>query len=157
MNKRIFTSSYDKCGNIGNLISISGDRGKMIGFTGKALPQLAPKLEFWNIWHSNIGKISQEENTEYYIKEYYKQVLLKVNIEELLKNEKNPILLCYEKSEEFCHRHIVAEYIQMKYGIVVPEIEITSELEIKQNERPKNVRKVLENIMKREQLKGTNR
>ena len=38
-------------------------------------------------------------------------ILSKVNIEELLQDEKDPILLCYEKSNEFCHRHILAEYI----------------------------------------------
>ena len=41
MKKRIFTGNYEEC-KIGNLISISGDRGKSVGFTGKSIPQLAP-------------------------------------------------------------------------------------------------------------------
>ena len=45
MNQRIFTGNYDECRR-GNLISISGDRGKSIGFVGKAIPQLAPKRGF---------------------------------------------------------------------------------------------------------------
>ena len=116
MKKRIFTGNYDEC-KIGNLISISGDRGKSIGFTGKAIPQLAPKRAFWKIWHDNIGKIPEEQNNRYYIEEYYKQVLSKVNIEELLKDEKDSILLCYEKEGQFCHRHVLAEFINLKYGI----------------------------------------
>ena len=40
MKKRIFTGNYEEC-KIGNLISISGDRGKSVGFTGKSIPQLS--------------------------------------------------------------------------------------------------------------------
>ena len=112
---------------------------------------LAPKLEFWKIWHSNIGKISEEENTRYYIQEYYKQVLSKVDIEKLLADEKDPILLCYEDSSEFCHRHIVAEFIKMKYGIEVPEIEIDEDLNIKQNQRPSNIKRILEEVIEKEE------
>lgn len=66
MKKRIFTGNYEEC-KIGNLISISGDRGKSVGFTGKAIPQLAPKRKFWEVWHNNIGKIPEEQNNRYYI------------------------------------------------------------------------------------------
>ena len=30
-----------------------------------------------------------------------------IDIEKLLEDEKDPILLCYEESSDFCHRHIV--------------------------------------------------
>lgn len=149
MNKRIFTGNYEEC-KIGNLISISGDRGKSVGFNGKAIPQLAPKREFWNIWHENIGKIPEEENTRYYINEYYKQVLSKVDIEELLKDEKDPILLCFEKGQQFCHRHILAEYIEMKYKIKVRDIKIDENLNITENKRPENIRIILEEIIQKE-------
>ena len=83
MNNRIFTGNYEEC-KVGNLISISGDRGKKVGFVGKAIPLLAPKRAFWEVWHHNIGRIPEEENTRYYIREYYRQVLSKINIEKLL-------------------------------------------------------------------------
>lgn len=149
MKTHIFTGNYKECKH-GNLISISGDRGKKVGFNGKALPQLAPKRSFWEIWHNNIGKISEKENTKYYIEQYYKQVLAKVDIEGLLKNEKNPILLCYEKANEFCHRHIVAEYISLKYGIDVPDISISDNLEITKNSRPAEIREILNDIIQKE-------
>ena len=47
MIKRIFTGNYTDC-KVGNLISISGDKGKSIGFEGKSLTKLAPKRAFWN-------------------------------------------------------------------------------------------------------------
>ena len=149
MNKRIFTGNYEEC-KVGNLISISGDRGRSVGFTGKAIPKLAPKKAFWDIWHNNIGKIPEEENNRYYIEQYYKQVLSKVNIEELLKDEKDPILLCFEKGKDFCHRHVLAEYIELTYGIKVRDIKIDEELNIEENERPEYIKKILEDVISKE-------
>lgn len=149
MNKYIFTGNYFEC-KAGNLISISHDKGKSAGFEGKTILQLAPKRQFWDIWRDNRGKISDEENNKYYIEEYYKQILSKVNIEDLLKDEVNPILLCYEKEQEFCHRHIVAEYIEIKYGIKVRDIKIDEKLNIIENERPKYIKEFLLEVMKKE-------
>lgn len=150
MNKRIFTGNYEEC-KAGNLISISGDRGRKVGYTGKAITKLAPKRAFWDIWYNNIGKIPEEENIKYYIEEYYKQVLSKVDIEELLKDEKDPILLCYEKGQDFCHRHVLAEYIEIKYGIKVRDIKIDENLNIEENKRPEYIRSMLEEVMSKEQ------
>ena len=149
MNIRIFTGNYEEC-KTGNLISISGDRGKKVGFFGKAIPSLAPKRAFWKIWHNNIGKIPEDENTKYYIEQYYSQVLSKVNIEELLKNEKDPILLCYEKGQQFCHRHVLAEFIELTYGIKVRDIKIDENLKIEENSRPEYIREMLKEIMQRQ-------
>ena len=150
MNKRIFTGNYFEC-KAGNLISISHDKGKSAGFEGKTISQLAPNRQFWDVWRDNRGKISDDENNKYYIEEYYKQILLKANIEELLKDEENPILLCYEKEGEFCHRHIVAEYIEYKYGIKVRDIKIDENLNITECERPKYIKTFLLDAIKKEQ------
>ena len=136
MKKRIFTGNYEEC-KIGNLISISGDRGKSIGFTGKSIPQLAPKRKFWEIWHNNIGKIPEEQNNRYYI-------------EEVLKDEKDPILLCYEKEGQFCHRHVLAEFVNLKYGIYVPDISISEGLEIIEHKKPEYIREILQKLMEKE-------
>lgn len=148
MLKRVFTGSYKNC-KVGNLISISGDRGKSVGFNGKAMSCLAPKKAFWKVWHDNIGKISEEENTRYYIEEYYNQVLLKVDFEELFKDERDPILLCFEESSKFCHRHIVAEFLQMKYGIIVPEISVSKDLEITEFQHPEYIRRILLEVIEK--------
>ena len=149
MKKRIFTGNYEEC-KIGNLISISGDRGKSVGFIGKSIPQLAPKRKFWEVWHNNIGKIPEEQNNRYYIEEYYKQVLSQIDIEELLKDEKDPILLCYEKEGQFCHRHVLAEFINTKYGIYVPDISISEDLEIIEHKKPEYIREILKKLMEKE-------
>lgn len=145
----IFTGNYEKC-KAGNLISISFDKGESAGFKGKIMLELAPFRDFFHVWRDNIGKIPEEDNIRYYIEQYYSRVLSKVDILGLLKKEKDPILLCYEKSEEFCHRHVLAEYINIQYGIVVPEIEISEKLEITIKERPKKIRTILEQVLKNE-------
>ena len=147
----IYTGKYENCKS-GNLISISGDRGKKVGFEGKAIPKLAPKLSFWKTWEDNIGKIDEYENTKFYISEYYKQVLIGIDIEEILSEEASPILLCYEDSNKFCHRHVLAEYIELKYGIKVSEIEIDEQGNITVKDRPKYIRKILLEVIKEKRL-----
>lgn len=147
MDKRIYTGNYEEC-KAGNLISISGDRGRKVGFTGKAIPALAPKRFFWEVFANNIGKIPEEDNIRYYIEQYYDMVLSKVDIEKLLEDEIDPILLCYEKGQDFCHRHVLAEYIELKYGVDVKDITINEELEVKENERPKYIRAMLEDVIR---------
>ena len=154
MDKRIFTGNYEEC-KAGNLISISGDKGKSAGFNGKVISEFAPKRKFWDKWRDNIGKIPELENTKYYIEEYYKQVLSKINIQELLKDEKDPILLCYEKRQDFCHRHVLAEYIEMQYGIHVKDIKVDENLNIEENKRPQYIRKMLEEVIQKQ--KGEDR
>ena len=119
---RIMTSNYKNCVTE-NGISISGDRGRSAGFTGLALPELAPKKEFWQVWHNSLGKIPKEASDKYYVKEYYRQVLSKLDPKEVLKKiPDGSILLCYEKSDEFCHRHLVAFWFELFLGISSSEV-----------------------------------
>lgn len=65
----------------------------------------------------------------------------------LLKDEKDPILLCYERGQDFCHRHVLAEFINIRYGIDVEDLIIDENLNISINKRPENVRKILEEVL----------
>ena len=149
----IYTGKYENCKS-GNLISISGDRGKKIGFKGKVFSNLAPKLSFWKVWEENIGKISELENIKYYINEYYKQVLINIDFEEIFNNEEDPIFLCYEDSEDFCHRHVLAEYLELKYGIKVYEVETNVLGDITIKDRPKYIREILLEVIKENHLES---
>ena len=148
MNKIIFTANYDNIKN-GNHISISGDRGKKVGYKGKTLPILAPKLEFWKKWHYNIDKISEEENNLYYIRNFYESVLKKLDPEILLESLPNKsILLCYEDSKDFCHRHLVAFWLELFLDIKTYEIKEIEDNNIQIQERPEYLKETLENIIK---------
>lgn len=74
-------------------------------------------------------------------------MLSQVDIEELLKDENDPILLCYERGQDFCHRHVLAEFINIRYGINVEDLIIGENLNIKINKRPENVRRILEEVL----------
>lgn len=117
----IYTGNYYNCKE-GNLISISGDRGKKTGFIGECYPKLAPKYDFWKVWESNIGKLSEKLNNDFYIREYYEKVLKNLDPYKVLKDLDNYILLCYEPNYKFCHRHIVAAWLEIECGIIVPEV-----------------------------------
>ena len=142
----IYTSNYDEC-YAGNLISISGDKGRKLGFIGKAITELAPKKGFWLEWKENIGKIPEEKNTRFYIKHYYDEVLSQVDVMDLLKDEEDPVLLCYEKGQDFCHRHVLAEYIEIVYGIHVDDVKIDFNGNITINDRPSYIKQMLLEVM----------
>lgn len=147
---RIMTSNYQNCVTE-NGISISGDGGKKANFNGPSISKLAPKKEFWKVWHNNIGKIPEEENTRYYVREYYKQVLSKLDPEDVLKMiPDGSILLCYEDHDDFCHRHIFAYWMELLLGISTSEvIENPRRETVTRVSRPTYLKDMLEEEMKR--------
>jgi hypothetical protein len=145
----IYTGSYDNC-HSGNLISISGDKGRSKGFEGKCIIELAPKRSFFTVWRSNIGKIPEEDNAWFYIKHYYDEVLSKISVMGLLEHEVDPILLCYEEPGQFCHRHIVAEYLEHFCGTSAFEVSTDSDgkMTIHEGHGPKYIFPMLLEAMK---------
>ena len=136
--------------------AISGNRGKDANYTGEVCSLLAPKFSFWKIWHDNIGVITEEENTKYYIKEYYRQVLEKLDVKEIYQKLDNSILLCYEESDEFCHRHIVAEWFQILLNVEIPEVKVNGQI-IEKTKRPEYIRIYLMDIMQEEVVNYENK
>lgn len=59
-----------------------------------------------------------------YVERYQKERLEGIDLSILKNTDKDDIviLLCYEKPTDFCHRHIVAEYLENTLGITVPEL-----------------------------------
>ena len=119
----LYTGSHNawKDSDILKKYAISGNRGKDADYRGLCYPALAPKISFWRIWHSGIGIVPECENTKYYIIEYWNQVLSKLNPEEVYKELDGSILLCYEPNGQFCHRHLVAAWLEITLGVEVPE------------------------------------
>ena len=150
----IYTGNYSNCKN-GNIISISGNKGIDAGFNGKYCKELAPKYIFWKEWHDLEGMISEEERTKFYIEHYYNEVLKNIDINSLINSlGENPILLCYESPEKFCHRHIVAFYLET-LGYETKEIMIDNKENISYLERPEYIKEILLNIINSEEYKIT--
>ena len=135
----LYTGSYENCQSEKS-ISISGDKGKKVNFSGEYYAKLAPKLSFWLQWHNNIGILSEQENNDYYIMKYYEMVLSHLNPEEVYEDLGDKISCCYEDSLEFCHRHIYAAWIETELGILVPEVKIINNelIQISKNEKIKD-------------------
>jgi uncharacterized protein (DUF488 family) len=80
-------------------------------------PKLAPKYEWWNVWHKKFNEcLESDESQRWYTAKYYETVLDCLNPivvrKELLdlSNRKDVVLLCYETPERFCHRKLVREW-----------------------------------------------
>lgn len=79
-------------------------------YYGLQYKKLAPKIGFFMEWKEN-------GDNDFYIKHFNDEVLSKLNPEGVIKELKSLsqtediILLCYEKPSDFCHRHIVAEWL----------------------------------------------
>ena len=103
-----------------------------IDWEGMRFPALAPTPQmFYNIKHGKIDKIEYE-------KQYREQVLSKLDPQEIYDKLKETVLLCWETSG-FCHRFIVACWIEENLGIKVPEWNIKDE-KIEQMIKDKNIK-----------------
>lgn len=87
------------------LVSISRTCPK--GIKMKMYGKLAPSAELLRDYKS--GQMSWEDYTE----RYKSETLSKLNPQTVARElGDNVILMCYEKSEDNCHRHIVAEWLR---------------------------------------------
>ena len=142
----IYTGNYKNCSKSSMFVSISGDSGKEADFKGSCYKDLAPKLSFWNEWHDNIGKISEFENMKFYIENYYHQVLKYLDISNLIQTFGSSFIIgCYEGENEFCHRYIVASYLELMLGFEIPEVKIEDGklIKIKSNKIKNLIDKIL--------------
>ena len=88
-------------------------------------------------------QVSYKGDNDYYIKHFIEEVLDKLDPEQVLKelegfsgvSEDNIILLCYEKTGTFCHRHLVADWLNQNikrdnYVFNVHELDLDSEVQL---------------------------
>lgn len=126
----VYTSYFGKMKSFPpNVIPIAICGGIPDWYKGLWYKKLAPKWEFFNIW-------KQTHDNDYYIRNYNALVLNKLEVHRVAADiqlmlpleirEKmtasiwrsediNVALLCYEKSSDFCHRHLVSKWFN-EYG-----------------------------------------
>ena len=113
--KKLYTSYFNSTTfDYQNAVSIAGKPPAY--YNGREFKKLAPKYWFFQ-------RYKKDKDKEFYTEQYYKEVLNKLNPEEVY-NElgQNAVLLCWEKPGEFCHRHIVAEWLTKALDIEIREI-----------------------------------
>ena len=108
----IYTSYFAKLKELEkhNIIPISICSKTPDWFKGLQYKELVPKYGFFMEWKKNHDNV-------YYIQCFNDQVLKDLNIENVvfqlysLARAKDIALICYEKPSDFCHRHLVAEWL----------------------------------------------
>ena len=155
----IGTSCYENAKS-GNTVSITGDGGNAWGYYGPAYKKLAPSLKLYEYYRDNPDNLSERDLIEYYIKEYFNHRLAGLNTKELLYEFKERfgteiILLCHELpsnsseiiKKHFCHRRVVADFIELTTGIIIPEISI-NELGVIISQQQPDYKPMLKRLMK---------
>ena len=85
-------------------------------FDGREYKKLAPKYWFFK-------KYKKDGDKDFYIEQYKREVLNKLDAKKVYEElGENAVLLCWEKPNEFCHRHLVSEWLENELGITIEEI-----------------------------------
>lgn len=111
----IYTSYFAKLKSLpDNIVPISICGKAPDWYTGLQYKKLAPKYDFFMKW-------KEDHDNDYYIKCFNEQVLDKLDAKTVLMelselagfiNRHNDIcLICYEKPSDFCHRHLVSDWL----------------------------------------------
>jgi len=98
----VYTSYFGKYKGA-NGVSIV--RGRPSKFSGEQYLELAPP------WSLIEGYKSGVYSKEDYTKKYIATVLNKLDPEKVYNDLDGKVLLCYERSEDFCHRHIISKWL----------------------------------------------
>lgn len=85
-----------------------------VGYKGPVCSALAPKYDFFRKWQIT-------KNNEEFMENYMAQVLKQLNPVKVVADLYSLVgadlcscdiaLVCYEKSTDFCHRHLVADWL----------------------------------------------
>lgn len=119
---KIYTTYFANLKNVPETITpIAICGGVPKGWIGLRYSPLAPKYSWWKEWKD--GGLDES----WYIEKYQETVLDQLNPKSVIKElglmseGKDVALVCYEKPETFCHRHLVADWLN-KAGFSVEEL-----------------------------------
>ena len=113
----IYTSYFAQLRNLPeNIVPVSICGKAPDWYKGLQYKKLAPKYDFFMEWKKN-------HDNDYYIKCFNEQVLDKLNVADVIVDlsrlvygfntgENDIALICYEKPSDFCHRHLVADWLR---------------------------------------------
>ena len=124
---KIYTSYFAKMKKIPeDIVRISICAKAPDWYDGIQYKKVAPKYGFFQEWKKN-------KDNSYYVEHFNSEVLDTLKAENVysdlkeLSGGKDCVLLCYEKSEDFCHRHLVGYWLEQKLGVDVEEYDYKPE------------------------------
>lgn len=147
----LYTSYFDNASAFDDrfaLIGIAGQSPK--DWTGLEYKKLAPNKDIYFEWHEAMRRakdqpdraILEHNACDRYTERFVAERLDKLDKGQVIKDilvlaqGKIPVLMCYEEPGEFCHRHIVAKWLQENTGIIAEEWEVINRMEVKVNSEP---------------------
>jgi uncharacterized protein YeaO (DUF488 family) len=113
---------YERCrilifGQAQLLRAVAISRSQPRGWTGRVYEPLAPSWRL--VQAAKSGAVDEDE----YIRRYQEEVLSKLDPGRVFAElGEDAILLCWENSGAFCHRRLVAEWLEENLGVSVPEV-----------------------------------
>lgn len=108
------TSYFAKSANHPNAVSIAGKAPNW--YKGRQYKKLAPKYWFFK-------KYKEDLDEEFY-KKQFNRILNKLDPLQVVKElGEDAVLLCWEASGKFCHRHLIAEWLSKNLNIEIRELE----------------------------------
>lgn len=119
----IYTTNYTKASRLSNKhylkVSISLIRPRE--FNGMHIQSLAPSKQLLDDYHNGL---SPEEYESRYRAQISNMKDIHALFEIMAKRAKGRdiLLLCYEKKNAFCHRHILSDIIFESYGYRIEEL-----------------------------------
>jgi hypothetical protein len=109
------TSNFARSGSHPKAVAIS--RSQPRGWTGRVYEPLAPSWRL--VQEAKSGAIDDDE----YTRRYSMGVLSKLDPGRVRADlGDDAILLCWERPGAFCHRRLVAEWLEENLGVSVPEV-----------------------------------
>lgn len=122
---KIYTSYFGNAKKLqeANIEMVNIARYKPRYFSGFSLLTVAP-LPFM---------LSEDMTEEQYVEHYNRLVLEPLDINRFLKSlealsvNKDVALCCYEKPGQFCHRHLLAEWLNKQRGLDIKEFGVKEE------------------------------
>lgn len=120
----IQTGCFRGCRGLTDCVSIARSNPKY--YHGTTFLTLAPT---WNML-GQYRRISKESGPEVAQKHYiiqYDEILSRLNPQKIYKILDGKILLCWEAPGDFCHRRLVAKWLENNLGIIVPEYGISQQ------------------------------
>lgn len=114
----IRTSYFKKSKDEAHTISIARNDfpWPMKGYRFAKYPALYPSLSLLRAWRA--GKISEEVYTQ----RYYHETLSMLDPQRVYNDLDGTILLCHEPPGAFCHRRLVARWLEDSLNVKVPEL-----------------------------------
>ena len=104
-----------------SFFTYKGDAGISIAiysppeFDGPEFPALAPPRQL--LYAKKAGQVDEKG----YVEWYKREVLENLDPHKIYNMLRDNVLLCWEPPGKFCHRRIVAEWIEENVGVRVPE------------------------------------